>query len=782
SKLYVYNRTFPSRGFYEWNVTCYGSSQGFDDLTARDNITISNTRAEIYSPLDNTTCYEDTLCYYNFANDCFDVDDIDENNLSYGYIAGTEFLGFNLNHNTGMVTVDIRNDSSCGVFQIGLSVQDGLSAGANENKTFIVNAVNDKPEILTYPTSQYQNKTLYTTVIADDEETPTGPFTFNLTFLSCYRPFNNEHTNLDDCSLLFKINETTGVINRSEMFKNSDVGNYTINLSVTDPGDPLPQILNVPPYIWLENQTRSIIFNFTVIDVNDRPIIYPVPNQLWTQNESVLLIINASDIDNGTLTFNVTTLYRNLSIYINQSLFPIYKNETLYQDNGTSLGNATFNFTSILNNQVGNYTLNITVDDGRENGTYSILVNVTVFNINDPPILNFSCLNYSIEGLPYYCNIGENTTDPDKFPSYVPYFDLVNGTLTFNLTFLECLKVNASDTNCTIFDINTQTGEIVYTNPLRKDAGNYTINVSVTDGGNLTDWKIFNFTVIADYAPNITTKIENQFTMQGEAFYLEINATDDDLENDTLEFLTETYYNGTLLNQTKFPIETNASLWPYGPVKGVMNYTNVSNSQVGNYTIKVIARDKWGREDYTIFNMTVYNVNDPPFLNFSCENFTYESTFYNPTFYECKVGENTTDLDFETPYGDVLIYNISFINGQPFFDINSTTGVINFSALNNSWTENQENFTYTINISVKDGGGLLDWKLFNITVYAVNDPPVFNFTNTSVYATYYYFENISAEIFDEENDEPFYFNITFINCSKENVSDTNCTIFEITQE
>jgi hypothetical protein len=778
SKLYNYNTTFVSRGLYLWNATCYGSAQGFDDLNAGDNITVTNTRADIYSPLDNKTCYEDTSCNHAFDLDCYDVDDIDENNLTYGYIAGTEFPGFSLNEATGAITVSITTDSACGVFKVSLAVQDSTGSGATDNKTFMVNAVNDKPVLGSVPTSSDQNTTLNYDINASDEETPSGPFFFNITFIACYRPFNNEHMNLTNCSGLLSINSTTGMVNKSGILQNLDVGNYTINFTVTDSGDNLTDT-SIPPYTWLANQTGSTTLNFTVVDINDRPVISPVADQFWAQNQSVLLVINASDIDNGTLVFNATTFYRNLSSYVNTSLFPISLNQTLYLDNGTSLGNATMNFTPVLNGQVGNYTVNFSVYDGRENGTYAVLVNFTVLNINDPPVLNFSCRNYSVQEMPYACNVGQNTTDPDNFPAYVPYTDTVNGTLTFNLSFTNCSKVNASDTNCTIFSINEATGMINYTSPLRKDAGNYTLNVSVTDGGNLTVSTSFNFSVIADYAPNITTTVPQQSTAQNQSFYLQINATDEDNATDTLIFRSETYYNATLLNTTLFPIQNDQDLWPPGPLMGVMNYTHVNNSQVGNYTVRVIVNDTWGREDDVVFNITVYNLNDPPVLNFSCANYTYETTYYQESRHECNVGENTTDLDQQTPYGDNLTYSLSFINGSALFIINSTTGIINFSAENDSWANSSLNFTYVVNLSVNDSGGLADSQVINITVYAVNDPPVFNFTNASVYANSTYFENISAEMADEENSPPFFFNVTFVNCTKQNVSDTNCSLFEM---
>lgn len=777
SKLYKYNRTFSSRGFYFWNVTCDGSSQNYDILETTDNITVTNTPAGIYVPLGSINCSEDTICTYNFSERCYDIDDIDQNNLTYGYKAGTGFPGFSMNSTNGIATVNITTDDGSGDFFVTLLDKDPVGEGATADKEFIVNAVNDRPTLQGVPSTSYQNSSFYADIDATDEETPNGPFYFNITFVGCYRPFNSQHTNVTDCLKLFSINHTTGVINRTDVFNNSEVGNYTINFTVTDPGDNLTGT-SIPPYIWLPNATGYHVVNFMVIDLNDRPVIDSVPNQFWVQNESVTLVINASDIDNGTLVFNTTTLYRNLSLfYHNTTLFPVTVNQTVYMDNGTSFGNATLNYT-VAPNQVGNYTVNISVYDGRSNGTAWVVFNVTVANINDPPNISFNCKNYSVEGLVYYCDAGENTTDPDDFPSYVPYYDPINGTLTYKINFTYCNKTfNASDTNCTIFGINSTTGVINYISPLRKDAGNYTLNISVTDGGNLTDWVEFNLTVIADYQPNITTSVPPQILWQNQSFYLQINATDlDNSTSDNLSFRTETYYNGSLLNATLFPIETDTTFWTSDNITmGVMNYTLVNNSQVGNYTVKIVVSDIWGREDYVIVNFTVWNVNDPPVLNFSCANSTNEDTQY-----VCNVGENTTDIDMQTPYNDTLTYNLSIISGFNFFEINSTTGVLNFTPSNDSWANNTYNLTYVLNISVTDSNNSLDWEIFNLTIHAVNDAPVFNFSNTTAWENVTFLMDLGSQTTDEEGDTPFFYNLTFLpNCSKINADDTNCSIFTI---
>ncbi|MCD6591010.1 MAG: hypothetical protein J7K72_03480, partial [Candidatus Aenigmarchaeota archaeon] len=695
SGLYEYNRTFDSRGFYEWNVTCNGTSQGFDVLVVKDNITVKNSPPYVTkSDLGVTQCYEDSICTYNFSQDTTDVDAKDVNNLTYDY-TGEIFEGFSVNKTTGVVTVNINTTDNTAVYSINLTVRDYSGDGDVKAKVFNILSVNDKPQFTTtFPNSSYQNQTFYHDINAIDEETPDGPFYFNITFISCYKPFSSPHT--AGCSALFSINHTTGVINRATMFQNSDVGNYTINVSVTDPGVNLTGT-NHPPYVWQPNETTWFVTNFTVIDLNDRPFIYPVPDINFTQGDNITIILNATDIDNGTLVFNTTTLYRNLTLYTrNVSLFPIAGNWTIRYDNGTSFGNATINLT-LTNSHVGNFTINLTVYDGRENGTSWILFNISVWNVNDPPSL-FPVENFSIaQDVPFYYEIRAEDIDLET-----PYGD----NLTFSLE-----HVSGPPLFFGIEKKNETTAALNFT-ANSSQIGEYIFKVWVNDSENLTDFAFMNITINYNTRPNITSNISNQTLSQGEWLEIIVNATD--VDNDTLTFYTVTY-NRTmdLLEETTlFPIETNSSFYsppyPDSPTAGVMNYS-VNNSQVGNWTVRIYVKDVWNATDYIDVNFTVLNVNDPPILNFSCPNYTYEYTVNEPYYYKCDIGENTTDPDQFTPYGENLTYNLTILKGFPYFGINQTTGLINFTAWNNSWTNNSLNYTYELNISVSDDEGLINW-------------------------------------------------------------------------
>jgi hypothetical protein len=103
---------------------------------------------------------------------------------------------------------------------------------------------------------------------------------------------------------------------------------------------------------------------------------------------------------------------------------------------------------------------------------------------------------------------------------------------------------------------------------------------------------------------------------------------------------------------------------------------------------------------------------------------------------------NATDEENNTPF----YFNLTFLTGTQFFEINSTTGVINFTA-NNSQADN-----YTINISVTDSGSpnATNWTVFNFTVIGINYPPEINsiitvpsVLNITENDTVYFFTNIT---------------------------------------
>ena len=121
----------------------------------------------------------------------------------------------------------------------------------------------------------------------------------------------------------FDIDALSGLINQSG-FSQAYVGNNTIAISCYD----------------LFNHNTTDTFLFTVLDVNEPPVLGSIGDQILTEGEAFILDLDASDPENDTLTFGAVT-----------SLFTI--------DPVTGYLNYTPAFAHI-----GNHTINFTVYDG----------------------------------------------------------------------------------------------------------------------------------------------------------------------------------------------------------------------------------------------------------------------------------------------------------------------------------------------------------------------------------------------------------------------------------
>ncbi len=656
SELYEYTRNFYYRGTHTHNITCYGSGYGYDDIEASENFIIANTAPSIspYIPQQNCTEDDDSLCIFNFG---LYVDDPDLNDiLVYRIQNGTEFDNLIINSSTGISIVNCTTDD-CAVANCTLGDCDGTfypeftgSDGtlvSGSSVTYCMYAVNDAPEFSPVPTNMtvYQSNVFYYDLNATDEEN-NFPLNYTMNITWC----NRIYTSNASCDV-FGMNSSTGIIDRGRNFTNNEVGVYVINFTVTDNGTL------VQPY----NASTSVLINITVLNDNDPPNITTIlTEQVMWQYQSFYLEVNATDPENDSSTFSAITLYRNLSLYPYSPIFQFNQtNQTMYDNISVGI----MNYTNISNSQVGNFTLNITAYDGNPNGTAWKLVNFTIYNVNDEPVLDPIGNHTAVQDVNFV--LGINATDIDDFASYIPYTDPVNGTITYNISFLS---------GTPFFGINNETGVINFTANGSQN-GTYVLNITATDGGNLTDSEIINITVVANYPPNITTVITNQTTTQNQTFYLEFNGTDADNSTQNITFYTQTYYrNMTLLSTNKFPVTNiSNSSWPSQPVTGIMNYTNVTNNQVGNYTVRIILVDTLNVPDYLDVNFTVYNINDPP----SIDSVSVTQTSYEDS--QFLLDMNVTDIDYNTPYGDNTTFNITFLNGTPFFGIDNMTGIINFT-------------------------------------------------------------------------------------------------------
>ncbi len=117
-----------------------------------------------------------------------------------------------------------------------------------------------------------------------------------------------------------------------------------------------------------------------------------------------------------------------------------------------------------LNDDVGNYWINVTVDDGN-GGTNSINYSIEVFNTNDPPIITTGHTEYIDEDS--YYNVDYEFVDVDDLS-----------------------VVWSVNTNATWLSINPNTGVLSGT-PENEDVGWFYVNVTVDDGNGGYDYENF---------------------------------------------------------------------------------------------------------------------------------------------------------------------------------------------------------------------------------------------------------------------------------------------------
>jgi cellulose biosynthesis protein BcsQ len=165
-------------------------------------------------------------------------------------------------------------------------------------------------------------------------------------------------------------------------------------------------------------------------------------------NETLTLIydINASDLN----------YWDNLTYHDNTSMFNI------------SLNKGLINWTP-RDEHVGNHSVNITVSDGRLN--ISEVLNITVYDVNNAPLLS---------------SIGNQIAVTDE--NFTLYINATDSDINDNLTFY------ANTSLFEIENINNRSAIINFT-PQVSQVGNYSINISVTDGI-YWDWELIHFRIV----------------------------------------------------------------------------------------------------------------------------------------------------------------------------------------------------------------------------------------------------------------------------------------------
>lgn len=497
---------------------------------------------------------------------------------------------------------------------------------------------------------------------------------------------------------------------------NTATGNLTVNISTNnDVGDGSKNItLACSDTVGLAD---SAAINFTITAVNDAPRFINLNDTInVTEGQLFDFYLQTRDEENNA-PFYLNATFANCSTAswstrnsVNCNLF----NLTVF--NSTSV---RINFTP-SNNDVGNYSIEFNVTDAGNttlpyNATRIKTVIFRVLNTNNLPVIT------------YACNDKRNATEDANFTCWVTANDTDE---SFNLTFssnVTWFTFNSSGIN---FTANISANATAQVNFTANDSavGVWYVNISVIDSSGGMNSIVINFNVsnIDDSASlgQINDSLESYMFAP---FYLEINASDDDLRipsqgkscsegcyNESIAFernVSNLTYGIEGVNRTLFRIIKNTS----AGVGGVTGNTSLayikftpSQSDAGNYTINITVRDA---NNYSIkskvFNLTVFSNNVPYWLSPLQTSFTFDEGAFT-----LNLSQNATDADNDA---------IAFTDNTGLFAI-SSSGAISIPTS----TANDSNVgIYSTIITLTDARGAVNSsQTFIFRVKNVNETPV----------------------------------------------------------
>lgn len=262
------------------------------------------------------------------------------------------------------------------------------------------------------------------------------------------------------------IDPNTGILSGTP--KNEDVGSFWVNISVTD------ELGGV-------DHTN---FTLTVINTNDAPEITTVDNTTAYEDNLYNVHYEALDIDPGQTNLTWT--------------------------GNTNASWLAFNTTSVnltgtpTNDEIGEYWVNISVNDGHANDHTNFTI--TVINTNDPPMITTEDVTFANSNEFY--SVRYEAVDVDPLPQDLTWY----------------LKTSAGGW----LEMDAITGWL-YGTPAESDAGLWWVNVTVRDIENGSDFQNFTLQVYPpeNEPPNINTKGLVNSTAVNEHYSYNFNGTDD---------------------------------------------------------------------------------------------------------------------------------------------------------------------------------------------------------------------------------------------------------------
>jgi hypothetical protein len=747
SLFWNYNISFARKGGHTFQYNC---SSIYGNLTVTDGFTISNTAPLISLDQGNNfidfdsnklnndywSCTEDTLCIYNFSNNVTDIDLNDV--LTYTNLsANTTLNNFTINISTGILEINATNDGDSGTAQVRMQVEDSDAATHAGILQVNITANNDAPTFVSIENQTFNISSLFEYVIVATDEEGDTPYTFNITFISCSTA-EWSYRNSTECDLFNTSQYTTNATSLNISFTpdRNDVGNYSINFTVTDLNN------DVNPY----NASTSVFLNFTVQNINQNPYFFYVcdSEREATEGTEHTCRINATDIDET----------RNLSFFANLTWFLNFSSINVNTTTSYN-GSILLNFTPDDLN-VGNWSVIVYANDtsgGQNTSSFYFFVdyiNDSVYLFDIENVTAFLSNNYSI----YF-----NASDSDLL---IPDKSVYNETLSFSSN-VSWVHVSSFET---IANSNITTANITF-NPNDGITGNQSVNITVRDENNFSiHSKVFRIEVVSNNAPiwNETTETNHSFN-EGSNFVINLSQNVTDEDSDTLNY--------TFTNTTSFP---NFAI---DKDTGVIDFTP-DDDDVGEHIIDIFVND--GATSVSLsFNFTVNNTIDEPYFetpitvtNASVDsNSNINASEDNYTTIEVYARDN----DYKIPSNQKAFYNeslnisviIAGINTALFsfdkdgsFPTDSGTSA-NRSRFSATFTPNKSDVgEYNITVNITDNSNSSVVLYFNLSIEAISHVPTLISTgNVSFSINDELYLDFNATDLEDINDTNSWGNITF---------------------
>jgi hypothetical protein len=221
--------------------------------------------------------------------------------------------------------------------------------------------------------------------------------------------------------------------------------------------------------------------------------------------------------------------------------------------------------------------------------------------------------------------------------------------------------------------------------PHNGHVGTYWVNLKAiaTTGG--SDERQFDIDVI-NRPPDIETEDVTEIS-QNEEYYVDYNSSDD------------------LLGVITWHLDTNASWLMFDTTTGVLNGTP-GNDDVGLYRVNVSVDDGNGGWNWSDFNLTVIDVNDPPVISTEDVLIAYEDELY-------QVDYTATDADaYDT------VFKWSLLGNATWLVISEEYGILNGTPTNDDVG------IYNVTVMVSDVSNGTDSHNFLLEVINTNDKPI----------------------------------------------------------